>query len=334
MNHRIVKKTGKTGWAALAVVAIMALAWAAPAGAAVQVVDGFYTTDLIAGQNIVAGEVVVEIVDTDIVVTYTTESGWELAEAHLWAGTSLSQMPQTKKGNPRIGNFPYASGDITGETAYTMAIPMASVASEAFLCGPDGTLFFAAHAVVRQMVPGGTYQTETAWGSGNGFVERGSWATYFTVQFTCAEEPPPPPATCETAFGFGDKKLWDILDTSGDPITTRWGWQITVRPFQDQVVPIYAGAGQNDPSKGYHVGDLFITYDGESLNVTFDLFSSFDLEETHIYAGSTETQTAAPGQFGYLHESLSGADSDSYTIAVTGEPVYVVAHAVVCIAPE
>jgi hypothetical protein len=73
-------------------------------------------TTLYAGQTIDAGTVCSSVNGDNLDVTFTTTGGWELEEAHLWVGTKLSDMPQTKKGNPKIGNFPYNSGDISGST--------------------------------------------------------------------------------------------------------------------------------------------------------------------------------------------------------------------------
>ena len=73
--------------------------------------------DLIAGQSIDAGDICLTVNGTNLEVSYTTQDGWELEEAHLWTGTALADMPQTRKGNPKIGNFPHNSGDITGATS-------------------------------------------------------------------------------------------------------------------------------------------------------------------------------------------------------------------------
>ncbi|MGA1824192.1 MAG: hypothetical protein ACMUIP_05955 [bacterium] len=86
--------------------------------------SGVQCQALLAGQTIDAGLVCVEVVGTDLVVTYDTANGWELVETHLWVGDSLADMPQTKQGNPKIGNFPYNSGDITGATSYNVSISL------------------------------------------------------------------------------------------------------------------------------------------------------------------------------------------------------------------
>ena len=114
--------------------------------------SGVQTVDLIAGQNIIAGSVSVSVNGNDLEITYNTIDGWELVETHLWVGESRTEMPQTRKGNPKIGNFPYQSGDITGATTYSFSIPYTVLN---FSCpGVDEAFFVAAHGVVHDPGPG------------------------------------------------------------------------------------------------------------------------------------------------------------------------------------
>jgi hypothetical protein len=293
---------------------------------------------LYAGQNIDAGTVCVEVFGDDLLlVTYETKDGWELTEAHLWVGDNLADMPQTKNGNPKVGNFPYHSGDITGSTSYEFTIPLTDLGGDDFatsLC--DKTFFVAAHAALRKDNGTGGYQTETGWADGDRMVQRGNWATYFEFQFLCDDAN----GKCETAFAFyepddenrpGNIALRDIVDVeTGEPITNRWGWQIEVHEGDNVVSkPIYAGAGQNDTSKGTLVGELVYSYDGITLIVSYVMHEGVTLDETHLFVDTEETQTGAPGQFGYSHD-LSDASTDTYTITISGNPIYIVAHAVVC----
>ncbi|HLP59453.1 MAG TPA: hypothetical protein VK186_11510 [Candidatus Deferrimicrobium sp.] len=290
---------------------------------------------LIAGQTIDVGNVCLEVIEDNLIVKYTTTGGWELTEAHFWIGKNMSDMPQTKQGNPKIGNFPYNSGELApGTTEYIFTVPLSSLGSE--LCSgttQQETYFAAAHAAVQKFDnSSGGYQTETGWASGDPIVPKGSWAMYFTITFACSPDVPKEPE-CETAFAFGDKKLWDIIDpVTGDPITNRWGWQITVNAGIPLTRMIYAGAAQNDTTKGTYVGDLLVVYDGSLLTVNFIMKSPFVMQETHLYAGTVETDTAAPGLFGNFHD-LENATSDSYQLQIkqiNGNPIYIVAHAVVC----
>jgi hypothetical protein len=299
----------------------LAVAFAGTSEAVVQVADGFKCVDLLAGQSIDAGTVCVEVIGDDLVVTYTTQDGWELTEAHLWVGDDLADMPQTKKGNPKVGNFPHNSGDITGSDSHTFTIPLSDLGGGDFatsLC--DHPFDAAAHAALRKDNGSGGYQTETGWANGARMVQRGNWATFFNFGFSCDE----PNVKCETAFAFGDIELWDITDTN------RWGWQITVKSGQPIKAPIYAGAGQNDITKGTHVGYLKISYEDGSLTVEYEMFEDFTMTEYHLYVGSEDTITASPGDFPYTNDNLGGITSESFDILISGETIYIVAHAVVC----
>ncbi|MCI5157843.1 MAG: hypothetical protein D3906_05270 [Candidatus Electrothrix sp. AUS1_2] len=131
---------------------------------------------------------------------------------------------------------------------------------------------------------------------------------------------------CETAFAQGDITLNSFLNTN------RWGWEITVGPGQNLTKPIYAGAGQNDTSKGTKVGDLTIEYKETTVTVKYTMTADdIIMKETHLYVGDESVTTAAPGQYGLQNEGLINATTDSYTVTVSGtKPVKVVAHAVTC----
>jgi hypothetical protein len=143
------------------------------------------TVSLCAGQFTDVGTVTVTNTATKLFVKIQlTAAGWELTETHVAAATSLAGIPASKKGNPKIGNFPYSSPH-AGVTEFTYEIPLGD-----WTAGTQ--LLIAAHGVVET-----TGQNETAWGAscpgdiGVGFPG-GSWATYFpytvqTVGVNCSE---------------------------------------------------------------------------------------------------------------------------------------------------
>jgi hypothetical protein len=143
-----------------------------------------------------------------------------------------------------------------------------------------------------------------------------------------------PPPECETAFAYGNDFaacfiLWEEF--------SNWGW--TNGQIQDAGVytwDIYAGAGQCDLSKGTVVGTLTLDYDGVSTaQVTYSMDPGFTMSETHLYIGSDPFPsdkngfTNAPGKYSFIHDDLSAATTDSYTVSVSGD-FYIIAHAVVC----
>jgi hypothetical protein len=129
-----------------------------------------FTTTLFAGQTIDAGDVIAQIVGDQLCVTYDAHGDWVIEEVHLAIGSSLADIPQTKKGNPRPGQFPLKATYQPGVSTATLCTP--------FTGGFD-EVFVAAHAVVTG-APGGAYsgQEETGWGDGFDFPGS-NWATYF-----------------------------------------------------------------------------------------------------------------------------------------------------------
>jgi hypothetical protein len=179
----------------------------------------------------------------------------------------------------------------------------------------------------------GSFQSETAYGAGTRLVQRGNWATWFSVVLNCTQDEPKL-ATCETAFAFAQDKATcfigsDVIDTS------RWGWYNGPLGPGNYSFDIYAAAGQCDLDKGVLVGTLNVSYDGDAANVTYTMLPGFTMDEMYLYVGSEPLPrkngsfTVVPGQFGYIHD-LTDASSNSFTILGLEGNIYVVAHAVTC----
>ena len=137
--------------------------------------------NLVAGGDQVVGSVTVSIVDENISVTFTTIDGWLLNETHLHiANLSEDGIPQTKKGNPRPGQFDYSEEHVPGVTEYTYEIS---------LDGFSGDVYIAAHAAVDGTVDG-TTTYESAWGNDNPFnpFTGGNWAMYSIYTLPTATE--------------------------------------------------------------------------------------------------------------------------------------------------
>lgn len=169
--------------------------------------------DLIAGQHIVVGNVCVTLDETqdNLLIRYSTvpeegsvseefDEGWELVEAQLWTGLQNdveNPLPANKKGNPKIGNFPYLSeqlvGDITGDTFYEVEVPILETFGDLkeSVCGSEVPVSVAAdvaaHATVRKYNDLTGYQTETGWANGDPITEGkgGSWAMMPEIKFVC-----------------------------------------------------------------------------------------------------------------------------------------------------
>ena len=291
---------------------------------------------LFAGQTTDAGTVTVANDETNLYVTFSTSDGWLLSETHLHVADSLAGIPQTKKGNPKVGNFAYQTTHDPEVTEYTYVIAKADL-------GLDGnnSMVIAAHAVVVKYDDAGNQiENETGWGDGARFVDRGSWATYFMHTWQeCDGSGGGGGSDTETAFAYNaDLAICFLLideDEDGNGDFNRWGW--TNGPIGPGLYgfDIYAGAGRCDISKGTLVGTLTVDYDGSSATVTYDVTAPYGLVETHLYIGNDILAsnngefTVAPGQYPTIHDALASVSSDSYVVEGLSGDIYVVAHATV-----
>jgi hypothetical protein len=149
---------------------------------------------LVAGQNIDVGYVCARLEDQDgngdadtLVVTYETDNGWNLDETHLWVKNNEDPvLPANKKGNPKIGNFPYVSENVA-DTVKEVEIPLENFGDlHEMLCNGSGMALelnadLAAHASVVNDALG----QETAWAAGEQITAKGSWAMKTELKFTC-----------------------------------------------------------------------------------------------------------------------------------------------------
>lgn len=128
---------------------------------------------LIAGQIYLCGLVNTKIVGNDMVITYSTDNGWEITKTHLFIGR-FDDIPTNQPGNPRIGQFPYKSTEAAGTTQVIWTIPLNSLILET-----DNSGYVAAHADVSLFDSSGNQvQSETAWGNGDP-LPGNSWAMAF-----------------------------------------------------------------------------------------------------------------------------------------------------------
>jgi hypothetical protein len=256
-------------------------------------------------------------------VTFQAGNGWLMNEVHLFIGDALTTMPQTRTGNPQVGQFPYGE-KLDGQSHYSLTLPLGDF-------GAAGTaLAVAAHAAVSREQADGKMESGSAWAGSDRIVQRGNWATWFS--YVIAEVDEPLVAGClikGSAFAYSEQAFRDL----GNGVN-RWGWQITLDQLHGYSgsTPLYMGAGNNDLSKATRVGDFDYSYANGILQVSYSLNSGFSLDATHVYAGTSFVDTSAPGQYGHENDDLPwGATYDHYTIDVDGEVIYLVGHATVCV---
>lgn len=299
---------------------------------------------LFAGQTIDAGTVTVSNDDNNLYVTFTTADGWLLSQTHLHVADSLASIPQTKTGNPKIGNFAYQATHNPYVTTFTYTIAKGALSLDA-----NSSVVIAAHAVVVKVdESGNVIASETGWGNGKPFVSKGSWAMYIEYTWQACNNNGGGGSKTETAFarGSGSNNAGDDavtcflnldLDMDGENEFNRWGWTNGALSAGSYSFELWAGAGKCDTSKGTLVGTVTVDYNNGTANVTFTTTGVYKMVETHLYVGSEPlardvngSYTVAPGQYPTIHGELtSGVQSDLYTVSGLSGDIYVVAHATV-----
>jgi len=197
------------------------------------------SVDLIAGRTEDIGDVNCWIKGDNLFVLYSMNAGWKLAETHLVAAGSIFDIELTKKGNPKVGHFPWKMEHESPVDEYLYSIPLDELGFEY-----SGEMVIAAHAAVLLYSDEGAIEREEgAWAYGDRFIGAGT-------QYADRIEKP-----------YYDKDAGgsDILD-KGTVDSGNWsmyftvvGWQITVRELLINEI-FYAGS---DYSR-YYFYDQFV----------------------------------------------------------------------------
>ena len=123
------------------------------------------------------GEIEVTNDEYNLYVTFsiTHEDDWAITETHLHVANESEDIPQTKKGNPKVGKFEYSNSTYH---EYTIPIPEG--------CNEGDNVTIAAHAAVQLFVEydpiamEDIFRYESAWGEGDEFNEGRNWAMFIT----------------------------------------------------------------------------------------------------------------------------------------------------------
>ncbi|HMA58989.1 MAG TPA: hypothetical protein VKN64_01765, partial [Halanaerobiales bacterium] len=137
------------------------------------------------------------------------------------------------------------------------------------------------------------------------------------------------PGKSETAWAYHEDYAKTFIELG---ISNNWGWfNGPLSPKGEYELELWAGAGQNDLSKGTLVGTVIVSFDEETVKYIVD--NGFYLREVQLYIGNEPTPTASPGLLGYNDEDVN---SQEYTIYFSyfsevnfNEDIYIAAHAVV-----
>ncbi len=130
--------------------------------------------DLIAGQHTDVGDVTITRDGDELCVKYETTGSWLICETHVHIGGSIWDIPQTRKGNPKIGRFDFNDSHDPGVSTFEICVDLDELG-----LANDNSLAIAVHAVVKNTC---SYREETAWGEGCDFPGC-SWAMF--IKFVC-----------------------------------------------------------------------------------------------------------------------------------------------------
>ena len=147
---------------------------------------------------------------------------------------------------------------------------------------------------------------------------------------------------CETAFARSrDENVRTCFDDVPNFSSPRWGWTNELPSANGTYdLDLYAAAGQCNISNGALIGNVQVTYNNGSVDVSVSTFNGYHMTEAQLYVGADPiptnpnngNQTVAPGQYPY-QDGVSG-DFDNYTfqnISVgMSDSFYVILHAEVC----
>jgi hypothetical protein len=275
------------------------------------------------------GQVCLRSDGTDLRVVFTVDEGYELRELHAWVGTT-DDYPANPNGKPVPGQFSQlpnggkADNLPPGTHEYAIVIPLAAI-GPTVTC--DSFVYLLAHATVDGVGSG------SAWAEGVEVANDISMLSSGNIVCDGDEEDP---VICETAFAFGGPGIGICFSEYG---IERWGWTndlADLEPGDCLRMPLLAGAAHCNED-GFQVGVVCVSVDDGYLEVFYDLWGNFYLEETHLYVGGAPLPskkkggyTAAPGQFGNQHD-LTGEYTSWDWYGLEAElPAYLAAHAVVC----
>jgi hypothetical protein len=277
-------------------------------------VNGFHSFEytIYAGQNKVAGSVVVSInANGDFVLNVDLIDGALASEAHLFVYSELSQLP-VKRVAP--GQAPYQLGSLGLNTfEYTV--------STTELVDGDSFYFVFHMALVDEDVlnPSGV-AGETAYVGGPNGPTSGSWFYAFGFEVIACDVVFEMPVIYVAFHAvYGEETVWALGELSFIELgltNSRWGWQLTF-DANPETFDLYAGAAQNDLSKGEFIGTLTLSWDGQYVTFTLQLADGVELSEIQIHVDYLPVDTISPGQLGY--QASDAPFTSSWTVSLLPE---------------
>jgi hypothetical protein len=289
---------------------------------------------LYAGQTIPVGTVKVWNDGVNLYVKYETTGGWKMTETHLAVVTNPGDFPITKKGNPKVGLFPYSEENIFTDI-WEKTIELAELG--VLWTTWDDPLYIAAHAVVLN---------ETATGLGDNLVANGgfelpdlnlldppkTWAVFDigTTGLEWTVEPTTPPWDPQPE-GLELQRIW--TPHSGDQYAELDAYD-PVRIYQELLTTSTKGSYTLtyawSPRPGVPVNEIEVQWNGAPIATHSTSVSSSILTwtvETHTglvpnESGTTRLEFVETGphdQYGMFLDSVSVVQEDTESAWADGQ---------------
>jgi hypothetical protein len=243
------------------------------------------TVNLMAGQNIDIGSVQIANTLDSLYITITSEGAWWLKAANIYVGT-LSGMPQTPNGNPKIGHFPYKKTFNPMKQTVRFAIP---------LTGLPACYIAAVHVEVCRLNNGIVVQNETAWGQGSP-MPGANWAMFINyctqVCNPCVYDIISTPLYAGQTIPAGTVLITNDADSIYVTINLASSWYL-------RQLHVYVGSYQNMPMNSQNVPipgqfPINLAFSGNAQSATVS-YSLNGLQQCYIVAVHAEVSQIING---------------------------------------
>lgn len=329
--------------------------------------DKIFETDLIAGQHIVVGQILIRKDGDQIKVTYDlSSSNWYLKESHLFLG-DIANAPFGNSGNPKIGQFPY-HGDHNLVKQYSFFIPL-DYLEECFS--------LISHASVVLTGNGDEKTSETAFGFGEHEFSGNRWGWYADIcKSDCEEDQINQDLDSENNGSDNDLVNQGDFDENSDNTNhneesegcmdayayssevnsicflndfTTWGWSNKVKSNDRHYAPgglsysypLYASAYDCAIDNSILIGEVTMTISGGDSILYADIEVSLSKQELsitdiHIVANETVYPIDENGQasidFDNFDVNLNSMNEKTYSVTWLDwfEETYFIVHVKVC----
>lgn len=257
---------------------------------------------------------------TTLNLNFAAAAGCALTNIYVWIGNDPASAPSNVYNNVDINAFPHKIAVASPGSSFELSVPLDTISLPSDPC--TGPLY-----IFTKVFTDCGY----GWPAGGSTHLNFPYVAYQLCGLDCTVL-----EGCETAFAKGGYVFASDARANPEGLASlglarnRWGWAIRRTGTGTTVHNIYAGAGQNNISRGTLVGTVSIGWDGTTATATYELASGVVMTEAHLYAGNTAPTTIAPGQYGNIASFLTPTSSHTFTVPLSGDEAWFIVHAVVC----